>query len=297
MIHVGMGGWDLKPYEDFFYPPRKGKGFRKLEFYSRYFDFVEINSTFYNTYLLPHHALRWISDVSDNPSFLFTVKLYRGFTHTFSANRADLLSTHRLLDTLRAAGKLHGLVIQFPYSFTNILERREYLSRLARAFRPYTLFLDLRHNSWDPEKMKPYFTDLQLHVINIDLPRIKRHVPFRAMTWDGLTYFRLMGRNSTTWDHPERGDRYSYLYSEQELQELISAIERCRANSHSLYVVFHNDPDAHSLINGFQLRNLLHAPLRTPPSRLTNRPSFLTPQSLIGLPLPSDPPPALSLCG
>ena len=107
-VYIGMGGWDLPPFDEFFYPPRIGNGFRKLEFYSRYFDFVEINSTFYSTSLRPRHALRWLSDVSGNPSFIFTVKLFRGFTHTLNALQSDLHATFALLDTLKGRNKLHG---------------------------------------------------------------------------------------------------------------------------------------------------------------------------------------------
>ena len=133
-VHVGMGGWDLPPFDEFFYPPRTIKGFRKLEFYSRYFNFVEINSTFYSTSLRPRHAMRWLSDVSGNPSFIFTVKLYRGFTHTFNALQSDVHATFALLDTLMEHNKLHGLVIQFPSSFFNIRERRA--SEKARSYFP-----------------------------------------------------------------------------------------------------------------------------------------------------------------
>ncbi len=45
-VYVGMGGWDLEPFNRLFYPPRMRKGFRKLEYYSQFFDHVEVNATF-----------------------------------------------------------------------------------------------------------------------------------------------------------------------------------------------------------------------------------------------------------
>jgi len=46
-ILIGMGGWMLPSFEGTFYPADAGKGFRKLQYYSRFFDMVEVNATFY----------------------------------------------------------------------------------------------------------------------------------------------------------------------------------------------------------------------------------------------------------
>src|SRR5436309_519121 len=70
-IYVGMGGWDLFPFNRIFYPPSPKRGFRKLEYYSRFFDFVEINSTFYNTSFSPLQIHQWLQDVSANGKFIF----------------------------------------------------------------------------------------------------------------------------------------------------------------------------------------------------------------------------------
>jgi uncharacterized protein YecE (DUF72 family) len=45
-VSIGMGGWELPPFDGVFYPPKREKGFRKLEYFSRFFDFVEMNATF-----------------------------------------------------------------------------------------------------------------------------------------------------------------------------------------------------------------------------------------------------------
>ena len=84
-IVVGMGGWDIPSFHNVFYPPEIGRGFRKLEYYARFFDLVEINATFYTTSLSHAQAQQWLEDVRGNERFLFTLKLFRGFTHTFDA--------------------------------------------------------------------------------------------------------------------------------------------------------------------------------------------------------------------
>ena len=265
-VYIGMGGWDLEPFSKVFYPPRPRKGFRKLEYYSQFFDSVEVNATFYNTSLTPDHARRWLDDVSANKDFVFTVKLFQGFTHTYEATYNDVRAVHRMLEPLASAEKLGGLLIQFPYSFTNISERRMYLMQLAKAFHPHRLFVEVRHNSWNSPLMYNFFQENRLHLVNVDLPGIKQHMPLTCQTWNGAAYFRLMGRNALTWDRPFTkhpggnyliSDRYHYMYDDRELRHLLTMIEQMRERAAATFVVFHNDPQANSLVNGFQLRHLV----------------------------------------
>jgi uncharacterized protein YecE (DUF72 family) len=266
IVYVGMGGWDLEPFSKVFYPPRPKREFRKLEYYSQFFDSVEVNATFYSTSLTADHARRWLEDVSANKEFVFTVKLFQGFTHTYEATHDDVRAVHRMLEPLATAGKLGGLLIQFPYSFTNISERRMYLMQLAKAFHPHRLFVEVRHNSWNSPLMYNFFQENKLHLVNVDLPGIKQHMPLTCQTWNGAAYFRLMGRNALTWDRPFSkhpsgkylvNDRYQYLYDDRELRHLVTMIEQMRLRADKTFVVFHNDPQAQSLVNGFQLRHLL----------------------------------------
>ncbi|HLF20623.1 MAG TPA: DUF72 domain-containing protein, partial [Bacteroidota bacterium] len=265
-VYIGMGGWELPSFNKYFYPPKRTKRFRKLEFYSRYFDCVEVNSTFYNTSLSAQHSIRWIQDVSGNPEFHFIVKLFRGFTHTFNANRRDVLAVHRLLEPLKTDNRLSGIIMQFPYSFTNLKERRDYVVQLSRIFHPHRLFVEVRHDSWNHPSVEELMEENDLHLVNIDLPKIKRHIPLAERVHRGASFFRLMGRNAKTWDRPWRveenkkyivSDRYNYFYSAEELQELFHRIERIRTRADSTFVIFHTDPQAHSLVNGFQLRHMI----------------------------------------
>lgn len=265
-VLVGMGGWELPAFNKYFYPPRKPRGFRKLEFYSRYFDCVEVNSTFYNSSLGEKHSRQWLQDVSGNKNFRFIVKMFRGFTHTFQARRNDVLSIQRFLQPLSEAGKLSGLLFQFPYSFSNLKERRDYLVQLKRVFPDQPLFIEIRHNSWNVPETVAQFADHGLHVVNVDLPRIKNHMPLTTFVSGGAGYFRLMGRNAKTWDRPWRleedkkhlvSDRYNYFYTQKELDELVEYIQKVRTKADTTFAIFHNDPQAHSLVNGFQLRHII----------------------------------------
>jgi uncharacterized protein YecE (DUF72 family) len=255
-IFIGMGGWEIPTFNRVFYPIKSEKGFRKLEYFSRFFDIVEVNSTFYNTSLSAEQARRWLADVNENRRFVFTVKLYRGFTHTFDATKNDAHAVRQLLDPLRNANKFGGLVIQFPSSFNKTSERLAHLVKLRALFPEDKLFLDLRHISWNEESFYQFCGVNGFNLINVDLPRLPGHMPFNSMVWDGVAYFRMMGRNAEAWNNPHSSDRYLYRYSEEELDDLAQRIKQ--ANIRKAYVVFHNDRQAFSLVNGRQVEHVLH---------------------------------------
>ncbi len=257
-ISIGMGAWDIEPYKYLFYPAAREKHFRLLEFYSRFFDSVEVNATFYNAAFTPFHAKQWLDDVACQPDFVFLVKLYRGLTHTFDATAADILGINAFLAPLEEAGKLGGLLLQFPFRFTNRLEHRRYIVLLSRIFRHHRVFIELRHDSWHNRAMVEFFEEHGLYPVNVDLPQLPHFMPLTAISYKGYAYFRMMGRNAAAWNHPELENRYTYSYSQEELDDLLRKISIILKTARRVYVVFHNDAKGHSLLNGFTLRHLLN---------------------------------------
>jgi uncharacterized protein YecE (DUF72 family) len=75
-----------------------------------------------------------------------------------------------------------------------------------------------------------------------------------------------------------------------ELAELGDSIRSTMKTASSVFVVFHNDPQANSLVNGFQMRRLLspESVLIAPAPLLRAFPvlsAFVQPSQLPGLPL------------
>ena len=256
-VFIGMGGWMLPGFEGKFYPDGAGKGFRKLEYYSRFFDMVEVNATFYTLALSPRQVGRWVTDVSGNSDFMFTVKLFQDFTHKRTAGAREAKIVHEMLEPLMRPDKLGGLVLQFPHSFLCTNENRNYLAALSKLFSSFVLFLEVRHDSWNQPDMFRFFQDQHFHLVNVDLPAIKRHMPLTNEVWGGSGYLRLMGRNKASWDSGSVQQRYNYSYSAGELEDFVKRIESLRGVAQKTFVVFHNDPNAHSAVNGFQLKHLL----------------------------------------
>ena len=272
-----MGGWELHPFNLHFFPRKKPKDFRKLQYYCQYFDTVEINVTFYKNLLNDEQPRKWMEDVSENKNFIFTVKLFHGFTHTYDATTRDVHAVQQMLDRFSMENKLGGLIIQFPFSFVNGADERKYLGRLAEAFSQYRAFVELRHDSWNKPALFEFLQKNNLHYVNVDLPKLEHHMPFHEKAWDNVAYFRMMGRNTKTWKEPWRleedkqhmvSDRYLYKYDDSELLELLKRVERVRKLADIIYVIYHNDPNANSLFNGFKLRHLIENKKVNIPERL-----------------------------
>src|SRR5262249_49476676 len=138
-ILIGTAGWQYKDWSGKFYPPKLKEP--QLQFYARYFDTVEINSSFYG-HIKPKVAETWCKLVVDvNPDFVFTAKLNRAFTHSpiavieptsaasIKPKSSDEPEAKAGFDVLASAGRLGALLMQFPISFKNNEENRDYLAR------------------------------------------------------------------------------------------------------------------------------------------------------------------------
>jgi uncharacterized protein YecE (DUF72 family) len=76
-LYIGCSGWSYRAWSGHFYPAKlESKNY--LEYYSKVFDYVEIDSSFYRT---PSTLMtsRWAKVTSDN--FKFTAKIPQEVTH------------------------------------------------------------------------------------------------------------------------------------------------------------------------------------------------------------------------
>jgi uncharacterized protein YecE (DUF72 family) len=271
LIRVGTAGWSYKDWDGIFYPP--GMQHRKqhpLDILARCFDMVEINTSFYG-HIKPHLAKLWLRTAKAvNPSFVFTAKLHRSFTHNPMAvmeptsaasirpNDEDEALAREGLEALAGEGKLGALLIQFPVSFKNTSLNREYLEKLLRQFIEYPRVVEVRHDSWENPDTINDFMQKNVAFCNIDQPLIGRSlVPTEHVT-SPVGYVRLHGRNYDQWFVAEKGaDRYNYLYSEAELAGWKEKIGRIAQKANVTYVVANNHFEAKGAVNALQLRNMV----------------------------------------
>ena len=233
-IRIGCSGWNYAHWRNgVFYPPRCAAR-NWLRFYARYFDTVEVNSTFYR---LPRASsvARWVEE--SPPEFTFAVKVSRYITHV-----KRLVDAHEHLPLLferiaplRASPKLGPLLWQLPPTFARDDARlREALAQFPRELRHAVEF---RHDSWfDPQTLE-LLADHGVALVVAGSP-----VESEA----GFSYVRfhrgLRGR---------RGN-----YSDAELAEWAEMLRR-RAARGDVYAYFNNDWEGFAPRNASRLRELL----------------------------------------
>jgi uncharacterized protein YecE (DUF72 family) len=276
-IRIGTSGWSYPSghgtWNGVFYPSapgRRGRShgkFDELRFYAEHFDTVEINSTFYGI-PAPSTAKGWAERTPEG--FEFSLKLYQKFTHPGMYHKAtgddpwnlgqkDVDEFRLALDPLATAGKLGALLAQFPASFRNDPDSRDYLEWLLGRFREYPIAIELRHRSWSDQPLET----LQLldgfgaAWAQIDEPKFRFSIRQNLLpNVRTFYYLRLHGRNASQWwTHGSSEDRYNYLYSAEELRPFAEAADTASRQVKKAYLYTNNHFSAKSVANAAILKH------------------------------------------
>lgn len=258
-IRIGPAGWSYKDWEGVVYPHKPGTKFDPLNYLSGFFDTIEINSSFYRP-PAPTSAKAWARRVAGNPSFRFTAKLHRVFTHERGkASNDDERAFREGIDPLVEAGKFGALLLQFPWSFKNTDEERSYLMRLIHRFNDYPLILEVRHASWNNPAIYEELEAMEVGICNIDQPIFKKSIRPAALTTSSLGYVRLHGRNYQNWfrDEAVRDERYNYLYSVEELEPWVVRVKEVAKVTRETYVITNNHFLGKAVVNALEIKSTL----------------------------------------
>lgn len=256
----GTAGWSYKDWEGTVYPENKPQNFNHLQFLAteKGFDFVEVNTSFYR---IPQTKMTegWVRKTEDLPDFGFWLKLYSKFTHERKVSSSDVRDFKASLEPLKKAGKLSGLLVQFPYSFHLITSNLKYTLALADIFQEYPLALEFRHNSWNRRELFDVFKEKKLIWVNIDQPNVSLSLPLMAeMTHPDTSYFRLHGRNHDAWfSNQGRDARYDYDYSMIELDQIGKKISELVKLAKKVFVSGNNHYKGSAVKNLIELKKLL----------------------------------------
>ena len=259
IIRVGPAGWSYKDWEGVVYPLKPGKAFDPLEYLARFFDTIEINSSFYRP-PVPTTTKSWATRVAENKNFVFTAKLHRLFTHERGkATKKDEKEYRQGMDVLAKAGKLGSVLLQFPWSFKNTPDDRVYLAKLLEKFSDYPLVLEVRHVSWNTPDVYEWLEERGVGICNIDQPIFKKSIRPQALTTSPVGYVRLHGRNYKDWfrDKAQPHERYDYLYSVDELDPWLVRIKEVSKQTRETYVITNNHFRGKGVVNAIEIKAAL----------------------------------------
>jgi uncharacterized protein YecE (DUF72 family) len=299
-IRIGTCSWADEALSKHWYPPGVKPGDR-LAYYGEHFDTVEVDSTYYR---LPVDSMvqRWAERTPDD--FVMHVKAFGLMTRhpvklealppdlrdeapTDDKGRVDRPSREfrgevfrrflEALEPLRSAGKLGGILFQFP-SYVVYKDRSlEYLQWAREQLGDDDMLVEFRHVSWLDDEHRAdtlrFLEELEVTHVIVDAPRIegaKNLVPTVLALTSPTAYIRFHGRNASTWN--KRGgsaaERFDYLYSDDELREWIGPLRELAEEAEQAYAFFNNNatsPDgrggrmAQAAANAKALQRLLQA--------------------------------------
>jgi uncharacterized protein YecE (DUF72 family) len=237
-LHIGCSGWNYKSWKDEFYegkPPRLW-----LQHYARYFDTVEVNTTFYRL-PLKSSAAKWVGETP--PDFLFAVKASRYLTHIkrLTDLRGGLARYYERIEPLVLSSKLGPVLWQLPPTFRRDDDR---LASALAALPPGRHCFEFRHASWFVE---PVYELMRTHgaaLVIGDRPEVKEFQAHVFTTDWTLVRFHYGSRG-------RRGN-----YSASELEEWARRLEGWNRDV-DVFAYFNNDWEVFAVRNALWLKRRL----------------------------------------
>jgi len=253
-VFVGTSGWSFADWVGPFYPPGMKSG-DFLVHYAKHFGCVEVNVTYYR--IPPPRTMEQIERKTPD-GFRFIVKLNQAMTHERSLETPLVSSFLDCIAPLKAAGKYHGLLAQFPWAFKRDEPSKAHLERLREALPDEPLWVEFRHDSWMHPKLADWLTEREIGYCAVDEPQLPGLVPPVTHVSNGIGYVRFHGRNAKHWwdsgtaravaasgdAAPARGSReqlrYDYDYSESELMQWLGRVQALAQKAKQTYLFFNN---------------------------------------------------------
>ena len=299
-VRIGTCSWADDALSKYFYPP-KLPAKERLAWYSQFFDTVEVDSTYYR---LPGESMvqGWADRTPDG--FTMHVKAFGLMTRhpvkleVLPEDLRDVMPVDErgrvdrpprelrgevfrrfleALEPLRSAGKLGGILFQFPSYVVFKDASLEYLEWAREQLGSDEMLVEFRHRSWLDEDNRvetlSFLERIGAAYVTVDAPRsgtAKNLIPTVPAVTAGTAYVRFHGRNLGTWN--KRGgsaaERFDYLYSDEELGEWTGTLKELAASANEAYAFFNNnatsaDPEnplgrlSQAATNARQLRLLL----------------------------------------
>lgn len=238
MILFGTCGWSYQEWVGAFYPNNR---VAKLPFYTRVFNSVEVDSSFYRA---PSKAIVAGWSRAAGPDFKFSLKIPKIITHDRHLQNVEkeLLGFVELVEPLARAGKLGCLLVQLPPNFS--FKEKDALESFFSYLPLHTHFaVEFRHKSWNRDEtwalLKKYniastITDSPIEFLSKPIVTAATH-----------SFVRWHGRGRSIW--------YDYTYSEDELRPWIEKLNDIEGQVPVVYAYFNNHYHAGAPTNLLQL--------------------------------------------
>jgi uncharacterized protein YecE (DUF72 family) len=274
------------------YPRRTMSAEERLRYYAANFPLTEIDSAYYAPPAQQQSQL-WAERTPDG--FRFDVKAYSLLTGHPTRPRSlwrDLreqlpqdvaekrnIYSHHLdpealdeawrrfdaaLRPLHEADRLGSILFQYPPWFVPKRENRAEVEALPERLPDYRIAVEFRSPMWlaedrDRERTLAMLREHGLIFVGVDAPPVSKLPRLLAVTNPELLAIRFHGRSDSTWSDTSRSaaERFRYLYSTEELQELAMPIVEAAQEAKETHLLMNNCYRDYSVRNAAELRDLI----------------------------------------
>ncbi|MEA2038994.1 MAG: DUF72 domain-containing protein [Thermodesulfobacteriota bacterium] len=234
-IRIGTSGWNYPHWREIFYPVECPKS-KWLEYYTRHFDTVELNATFYGL-PKPETFGKWKQRTPDD--FLWAVKANRYITHTKRLKEPEESLGRFYKAAISLQEKLGPVLFQLPPSLSFDEQDFEVFCQSLNQSQRHAL--EIRHHSWISDRV---FAILKNYNIAFCVADTAGRYPYHEVVTADFIYIRLHGSRKL----------YVSEYSEEELK---TWAEKIAAWGKDTYIYFDNDFEGYAVKNAKRLKEII----------------------------------------
>lgn len=243
-VLLGTSGWSYKEWIGPFYAKTDKS---MLRAYTRVFNTVEIDSTFYR-YPSKGTVMGWTRYSPEG--FVYTAKLPRLITHEKKLSLSegieqDMQRFIELMEPLSLGGKLGCILIQLPPKFNYKPKELEDFFRILPSHVRFAV--EFRDRSWIRPETWTLLEKYRVAYTIVDEPLL----PPEMHLTTNIAYFRWHGRGTRPW--------YDYQYSPQELEPWTPKVREAAVKVEKVYGYFNNHFHGYAVENCLQVMEMLGA--------------------------------------
>ncbi|MCU1677143.1 MAG: hypothetical protein JWM93_1901 [Frankiales bacterium] len=236
---IGTSGWSYDHWEDVLYP--RGTAPRdRLALYTRHFDTVELNASYYRWPATSTFA-SWRRRLPDG--FVMSVKASRGLTHAKRLYAPEAWIERLAVCWHQLRERRAAVLVQLPPTFARDDARLDYF--LGRVPEWMRVAVEFRHASWHDDAV---FDLLQRHGAAYCVMS-GAHLPCVLRATAPFVYVRMHG--------PDHQHLYGGSYSDQDLHWWADRIRDWERDGRDVFVYFNNDGGGNAVRNAWTLRAAL----------------------------------------
>ena len=253
-ILIGTSGYSFKDWKGTFYPEKlQPKDY--LEYYSKHFNIVEINASYYR--IPPPRVFEsMLNRVNDD--FRFVVKMHQDLTHKDVWEDSIIGYQKESIRPLCENNRLEGLLCQFPWSFKNTEINRKRIIKIKETFTEIPIIVEFRNEDWIRDEIFNFLENNEISFCSVDMPQIEGLIPPVVRATTRLGYVRWHGRNADTWWKGNRDERYSYNYSVEELKDWLKKLRKLAGKTDKILGFFNNCHLGNAAFNAKMMEEMLN---------------------------------------